>query len=80
MKELEGKVKTENAEVETSGFVEVITSVLPFILLVIIAITIFAIVYLVKLVKQHKTTGQQLRKLETELQEIRQQLDRIEKS
>ena len=77
---MEGKVKTENAEVETSGFVEVITSVLPFILLVIIAIIIFVIVYFVKLVKQHKTTDQKLKMLETELQEIRQQLDRIQKS
>ena len=73
-------MKTENAEVETSGFVEVITSVLPFILLVIIAIIIFVIVYFVKLVKQHKTTDQKLKMLETELQEIRQQLDRIQKS
>ena len=73
-------MKTENAEVETSGLVEVITSGLPFILLVIIAIIIFVIVFFVKLIKQHKTTDQKLKMLETELQEIRQQLDRIPKS
>ena len=77
-------MKTVNAEVETSGFVEVITSVLPFILLVIIAIIIFVILYFVKLVKQQlaygKATDQKLKVLETEIQEIKQQLDHIEKS
>lgn len=76
-------METVKPEVETSGFVEVFTAVLPFILLAIIGVIIVAIVYIVKLVKRHlangKITEQKLKMVETDLQEIKQRLDQIEK-
>ena len=71
-------------EIETSGWVEVITTVLPIVLLTIIGVMIVAIVYIVKIVKCNlantKIAEEKLKMEETDIQEIKQRLDRIEKN
>ena len=73
----------ETIVVETSGWVDVITAVLPIVLLVIIGVIIVAIIYIVKIVKRYlantKIAEKKLKMEETDIQEIKQRLDRIEK-
>ena len=75
--------KTIKPEVETSAFVEVFTAVLPFVLLAAVVVLIVAIVYVVKIVNRYLVNGkiaeQKFKREETDIQEIKNQLDRIEK-
>lgn len=70
--------------VETSGWVDVITVVLPIVILMIIGVIIAAIIYIVKIVKRYlantKIAEKKLKMEEIDIQEIKQRLDRIEKN
>lgn len=78
-------METETIETkgETSLFVEVFTTVLPFILLAILAAIIITIVFIVKIIKRYLANGkiaeQKLKMEQTDIQEIKQRLDRMEK-
>jgi len=75
--------KTIKPEVETSAFVEVFTAVLPFVLLAVLVVLIVFIVYVVKIANRYLANGkiaeQKFKREETDIQEIKKQLDRIEK-
>ena len=75
--------KTIKPEVETSAFVEVFTAVLPFVLLAVLDVLIVFIVYVVKIANRYLANGkiaeQKFKREETDIQEIKKQLDRIEK-
>jgi hypothetical protein len=77
-------VEIVKPEAETSNFVEIFTNVLPFFLLALISVIIIAIVYIVKIIKHYltnsKTVDQKLKLVETDIQETKQRLDRIEKN
>ena len=75
--------KTIEPEVETSGFVEVFTAVLPFVLLAAVVVLIVAIVYVVKIANRYLVNGkiaeQKFKREEKDIQEIKNRLDRIER-
>ena len=74
---------TINPERETSGYVEVFTTILPFILLAIIVVIIIAMFYTVMIVKRYladdKMSEQQRKSIHTDIQEIKERLDRMER-
>ncbi|WP_148630822.1 hypothetical protein [Bacillus sp. E214] len=77
-------METVKPEVETSNFVDIFTNVLPFFLLAVMILIIIAIIYIVKIFKRYLTNSkmveQKLKLIETDIQETKQRLDRIEKN
>ena len=77
------KTITIYPERETAGFVEVFTTIFPFIFLAIIVLIIVAMIYTIKIVKRYlannKMAEQQQKSMHTDIQEIKERLDRMER-
>ena len=75
--------KTLEPEMETSAYIEIFTTVLPFVLLGLLVVIIVVIIYVVKLANRYLANGklaeQKFKREETDIQEIKNRLDRIEK-
>ena len=74
---------TVTPKAETSLFVDVFTTVVPIIIVTMIILSIVAIIYIFKLAKRYIANGkiaeQRLQMEQTELKDIKERLEQIEK-